>query len=217
MEPAKKKGTARPLLYLLLIPGAILLDIIIFIIAVFVDINLYPEETYTEGHPLPAFVIIAFILMVVILICAIVLAIILTVKGFAKNRKEYAAPSAENQKKYKNGKYTEGQMKKILSKGYAQRPLFFLIMLAVQIGLDILLVCGGFAIDQANYSPPPFGGFMFPVTMFFGLGIAFIMTAIVTPVSLVLTFKNMSRRRRQVAEAKEIMESGCLDKPHDIS
>ena len=201
----------KPLLFLLIIPGTAILDLILFVVAVLIDDAIVENTAVTgQGHPAPMFALIVMLLMIAIAIAGVVVSLVLTIRGLRKNRiekKKAEGPdnavrpvTVEPRKRV----YSQKQVNSILSRGYAVRPLLFLIILAVQIILDILMICGGFALDRVSYSPGEQLGFMMPVATIMGMFFAFVFTVAAIPVSLVLTFVNMSRRRRQMREITEL-------------
>jgi hypothetical protein len=83
MNMEKRKSPWR---WLLLIPGKIILDIIVFCAAVAIDTHVVPDPN-ALGHPAPAFTLIAFFVLPVLTVIVIIVSIILVaVSGSNKNK-----------------------------------------------------------------------------------------------------------------------------------
>lgn len=77
----------RSISYLLLIPIQFFLDILVLLLAGYVDTKIIPNGEGL-GHPFPVITMLVGILFGVITIIIIVISIILTIRGFIRKRRQ---------------------------------------------------------------------------------------------------------------------------------
>ncbi len=75
-----------PWLWLLLIPGKIVLDIIVFCAAAALDTYIVPDPN-AMGHPAPVFTLIAFLVLPILTVIVIILSIILVAVSKSRRNK----------------------------------------------------------------------------------------------------------------------------------
>ena len=100
MNNQRIKKKPSPVLWLLLIPAQLVLDVILFWLAVFVDTAILPDPN-ALGHPAPALTLISVIVLPVITIIVGIIAIILMAIGLAiQSKRDEAERIALNQNVY---------------------------------------------------------------------------------------------------------------------
>ena len=72
-----KDKTIKPFKWLLLIPIQVLIDALVMWGAVYLDSLIYSDAANMQGHPAPAFTLIAFMLFGIITLVVFVIAIIM--------------------------------------------------------------------------------------------------------------------------------------------
>lgn len=79
-EQKKKKSPGRAFLWLLLIPGQFLLDILLMLLALYADSRLFANPAPDAvGHPFPAVTLLAFLALLFITAIIVLLSILLTI------------------------------------------------------------------------------------------------------------------------------------------
>ncbi len=178
----------HPLLNLLFIPGAALVDIIILFVAILIDSSKMPDAG-GQGHAMPAFTIIAFFLIIIVSVAGVVLAIVLTITKSAKKKKAKAAAAAvfetasvaipaQTEEKKKNPK-----------------ALLFLLIGPTQAAIAYIF-CMLCVFLELSLEEPPQIGFPIPVFSIILIIICAILTVIAVIVSVILTIVFFNKRKK---------------------
>lgn len=89
MKQKKKKSPGRAFLWLLLIPGQFLLDILFMLVAVYADSKLFANPAPDAvGHPFPAITLLAFLALLFITAIIVLLSILLTITTYLHRKKQ---------------------------------------------------------------------------------------------------------------------------------
>ena len=81
-----KKCAEYPLLYLLMIPGVLILDVILYLLAAWIDASHLPSGS-GMGHPVAIATILVTIIIAILTTVVVVLSIVLTITRFVRKKR----------------------------------------------------------------------------------------------------------------------------------
>lgn len=191
----------HPLLYLLFIPGALVLDVLLLYGGSLLDTYVIPSSG-SLGHSAPVFTIVALILDVFFLVVGVILGTVLTiVKSVQKKRAIRALEEAENTPSSEDapvgktvGEYSITPSKRVKNK---KNPKALLILLAIPIWTAIsyfgLL---GLGLLEVSVSEQPEVGFIIPAYTLIAVLVATVIAVVVALTSIVLTIIFFNRKSK---------------------
>jgi len=162
----KKKEWYLPLLNILVM---VIIDIIAFVMAFIVEVNVEPIDEL--GHEGPGAIAVVFIVFGFLTIVVVLMSIILAVIHFINRNKIEQSIILRKNKKY-------------------------WIALPIMVVIDILVMYGAMWIDQVNYVPPESGGFMIPIVFLLSILVMGTISFVVLIIVLILEIAQIRRNRR---------------------